>query len=162
MFYAKTLANMSVFQRGLKSFFANVSDVDTLQPKNLIMFLSRCSYDDVTVLRRDGRGKWFTRVLNWNSRTRELSFPGTFVPRNFRFLKLSFLRTFVFWNFRSQHQNQRGTFVPYNTYYQAYTVHNFDALTADIMRFINVFRHTYLLQASMVQHCRLSVVRPSV
>ena len=37
----------------------------------------------------------------WNFRYLELSFPGTFVPRNLRSLELSFPGTFVPWNFRS-------------------------------------------------------------
>jgi len=51
----------------------------------------------------------------------ELSYQGTFVPRNESSMggneELSFLGTFVPWNFRSQEPSFRGTFVPNSEIY---------------------------------------------
>jgi len=47
-----------------------------------------------------------------NFRSRDFSFPGTFVPGERKFLELSFLGPFVPRNFRSQDFSFSGTFVP--------------------------------------------------
>jgi len=75
------------------------------------------------------------------SSTIELSFFGTVVPRNFHSWELSFPKNFVLNIKISTVRSLKLIIRPI-----LYTI--FDALTADIVRFINVFRPTYLLYYS--------------